>query len=124
MSATTVFSRTRKGGVAMADESVPMSAGFRRLLGLINGKRDSTALLAELPHLDGEDLALWTLELLRQGFIASKDELPPEEAAFSFTTEMPAVSTAAGFSPTALSRKPKRVRKITHHVSGTAAKAA
>ena len=90
MSATTVFSRTRKGGVAMSDESAPMSAGFRRLLGLINGKRDSTALLAELPHLDGEDLALWTLELLRQGFIAAKDELPPEEAAFSFTTEMPA----------------------------------
>ena len=89
MSATTVFTRTRKGGVAMSDESVPMSAGFRRLLGLINGKRDSAALLTELPHLDSEDLALWTLELLRQGFIASKDNLAAEETAFSLTTEMP-----------------------------------
>ena len=66
MSANLLFNRTRKGGVAMVDENVPMSAGFRRLLGLINGKRDSTALLAELPHLDAEDLSLWTLELLRQ----------------------------------------------------------
>ena len=90
MSAATVFIRTRKGGVAMSDESVPMSAGFRRLLGLINGKRDSAALLAELPHLDAEDLSLWTLELLRQGFIAPKDKLAPEDAAFSLTTEMPA----------------------------------
>lgn len=89
MSAPTLFTRTRKGGAAMSDESVPMSAGFRRLLGLINGKRDSAALHAELPHLDSEDLALWTLELLRQGFIAPKDKLPAEEAAFSLTTEMP-----------------------------------
>ena len=73
----------------MADHSVPMSAGFRRLLGLINGKRDAQALLAELPQLDAEDLDLWTAELLRQDFIAHKEELAPEEAAFSMTTEMP-----------------------------------
>ena len=88
MSAPTVFTRTRKGGAAMSDESVPMSAGFRRLLGLFNGKRDSAALLTELPHLDSEDLTLWTLELLRQGFIAPKDKLAAEDAAFSLTTEM------------------------------------
>ena len=72
----------------MSDESVPMSAGFRRLLGLFNGKRDSAALLTEFPHLDSKDLTLWTLELLRQGFIAPKDKLAAEEAAFSLTTEM------------------------------------
>ena len=89
MSPGTIFIRTRKGGVAMALQSMPMSAGFRRLLGLINGKRDSAALLAELPHLDAEDLALWTLELLRQSLIAPKSDLVPEEVAFSMTMELP-----------------------------------
>ena len=32
---------------------------------------------------------------------------------------MPAVSTASGFSPTARRRRPKRVRAITHQVTGT-----
>ena len=41
----------------------------------------------------------------------------------SHATEMPAVSTAAGFSPTALSLRPKRVRNSTHHVNGTMRKA-
>ena len=85
----TIFIRTRKGGAAMADESVPMSGGFRRLLGLINGKRDGTALLAELTQLDAEDLELWTGELLRQQFIALKADVAPEDTAFSMTTEMP-----------------------------------
>jgi hypothetical protein len=36
----------------------------------------------------------------------------------SQATEMPAVSTAAGFSPTARSRSPKRVRNSTHQENG------
>lgn len=56
----TVFTRTRQGAVAMADQTVPMSGGFRRLLALVNGKNDGKALLAALPQLDEEDLQLWT----------------------------------------------------------------
>ncbi len=42
----------------------------------------------------------------------------------SHTTEMPAVSTAAGFSPTARNRRPYRVRNNTHQVSATMPKEA
>ena len=41
----------------------------------------------------------------------------------SRVTDTPAVSTEAGFSPTARSRSPKRVRYSTHQVSGTIRKA-
>lgn len=87
----TVFTRTRQGAVAMADQTVPMSGGFRRLLALVNGKNDGKALLAALPQLDEEDLQLWTSELVRMGLIAIKGNLTDEEAAFSLTTEMPAM---------------------------------
>ena len=90
----TVFTRTRQGAVAMADHNVPMSGGFRRLLELANGKNDGKALLAALPQLDEEDLQLWTSELVRMGLIAIKGNLADEEAAFSLTTEMPAMMRA------------------------------
>ena len=85
----TIFSRTRKGAAAMNDKSVPLSPGFRNILSMINGKRNGRALLEAMPQLDEEDLSQWCGELVRQGLIAPKGDLLPEEAAFSLTTEMP-----------------------------------
>lgn len=85
----TVLTRTRKGAVAMNDQTVPLSGGFRKFLSLIDGKRTGRALLEAMPQLDEEDLSLWCGELMRQDLIAVKGDLPPEDAAFSLTTEMP-----------------------------------
>ena len=85
----TIFSRTRKGAAAMNDKSVPLSPGFRNILSIIDGKRNGAALLKAMPQLDEEDLGLWCAELVRQELVAIKGDIPPEEAAFSLTTEMP-----------------------------------
>ena len=85
----TIFSRTRKGAAAMNDKSVPLSPGFRSILSIIDGKRNGGALLKAMPQLDEEDLGLWCAELVRQELVAIKGDIPPEEAAFSLTTEMP-----------------------------------
>jgi hypothetical protein len=86
----TVFARTRTGILALAGQSTPLSGGFRQLLGLLDGKRSARDVLKELPHLDEEDLSLWTEELVRQGLVAQKDQVPVEEMAFTITTELPA----------------------------------
>lgn len=72
----------------MSDKSVPLSPGFRNILSMINGKRNGRALLEALPQLDEEDLSQWCGELTRKGLIAAKEELQPEDAAFSLTTDM------------------------------------
>jgi CheY-like chemotaxis protein len=95
----TIFARTRTGILALAGQSTPLSGGFRQLLGLLDGKRAARDILKEMPHLDEEDLTLWTDELVRQGLIAQKDAVPVEEMAFSITTELPAGAfNAANFS--------------------------
>ena len=85
----TIFTRTRKGAVALNDQTVPLSGGFRKFLSLIDGKRTGRAVLEQMPQLDEEDLSLWCGELVRQELIAVKGDLPAEDAAFSLTTEMP-----------------------------------
>ncbi|MBL8380777.1 MAG: response regulator [Burkholderiales bacterium] len=85
----TIYERTRTGVLALNDPGVPLSTGFRRLLRLIDGKRDAAALAREMSHLDVEDLVLWTAELLRQGLIAHAGQVPIDEMAFGLTTEMP-----------------------------------
>ena len=85
----TVLTRTRQGAVALNDQAIPLSGGFRKFLSLVDGKRTGRALIEAMPHLDEEDLSLWCGELMRQQLIAVKGELPPEDAAFSLTTEMP-----------------------------------
>jgi twitching motility two-component system response regulator PilH len=92
----TVLTRTRKGAVALNDQSVPLSGGFRKFLSLVDGKRTGRALLEQMPTLDEEDLSLWCGELMRQDLIAVKGELPPEDAAFSLTTEMPIMGKLSG----------------------------
>ena len=72
----------------MADNSIPLSPGFRNILALINGKRSMDALLDALPQLDAQDLGLWCEELVRKDLIARKGELLPEDAPFSLTTDM------------------------------------
>lgn len=84
-----IYERTRSGAVALNDPGVPLSTGFRRLLRLIDGKRDARALASEMSHLDVEDLVLWTAELLRQGLIARVGEVEAGEIAFRLTMEMP-----------------------------------
>lgn len=83
-----IFTRTRTGILALKDPSFVLSAGFRQLLSLIDGRRTGSALLETMTQLDDEDLALWTGELARLGLIARKGEVPVEEMAFSMTTEM------------------------------------
>ncbi len=85
----TVLTRTRQGAVALNDQNFPLSGGFRKFLSLVDGKRTGRALLEQMPTLDEEDLSLWCGELMRQDLIAVKGDLPPEDAAFSLTTEMP-----------------------------------
>lgn len=85
----TIYERTRSGAHALNDPGVPLSTGFRRLLRLIDGRRDTHALAAEMAHLDVEDLVLWTAELLRQGLIARAGEVEVDDMAFRLTTEMP-----------------------------------
>ena len=84
-----IFARTRTGTLALNNASFVLSAGFRQLLSLIDGKRKGSVLMEGLPHLDEEDLALWTGELARLGLIARQGEVPVDEMAFSMTTEMP-----------------------------------
>ncbi|MFN0159722.1 MAG: PleD family two-component system response regulator [Burkholderiales bacterium] len=84
-----IYERTRSGAIALNDPGVPLSTGFRRLLRLIDGKREAHALAAEMSHLDVEDLVLWTAELLRQGLIARVGEVEVDEMAFGLTSELP-----------------------------------
>lgn len=91
----TVFVRTRNGALALTGEQIPLSGGFRQMLRLIDGKRDGSALLQGMPQLDAEDLELWTGELMRQGLIAPKDEVPVDDMAFEMTGEMSAKALAA-----------------------------
>ena len=86
-----VFERTRTGTLYLNDTSVALSAGFRRMLALIDGKKTGADLLVAMPQLDHEDLALWTGELTRQHLIAVCGKVPVEDMAFSLTTEMPQV---------------------------------
>ena len=56
---------------------------------------------------------------------ASADRRPlrPSAAYRIFSTDTPAASTIAGFSPAARSRRPKRVRYSSHHTAATASSA-
>lgn len=101
MAIDTVYARTRSGALASVGQGVPISGGFRQLLRLIDGRKPAQDVLKGMEHIDAEDFDLWIAELLRQGLIAVKGEVPVDEMAFSMTTEMtpsmlpPAVSAEA-----------------------------
>lgn len=85
----TIFVRTRNGALALNGQSTPLSGGFRQFLRLVDGQRDGREVLAGMAQLDEEDFGLWAGELLRQGLIAPRDELPVDEMAFGLTVELP-----------------------------------
>ncbi|MBL8383059.1 MAG: response regulator [Burkholderiales bacterium] len=84
-----VLVRTRRGALALTGDDVPLSGGFRQLLRLIDGKRSQAEVRRAMAQLDEEDFVLWTGELMRQGLIAAKDEVPVDELAFQWTAELP-----------------------------------
>lgn len=85
-----VYVRTRQGALALTGQSVPLSGGFRQFLRLVDGRRKGSEVLAEMKGLDEEDFGLWLGELMRQGLVAQKDEVPVDEMAFGLTAEIPA----------------------------------
>lgn len=111
----TIFTRTRKGAVAMADQTVPMSGGFRRVLELVNGKNDGAALLAAMPQLDEIDLQLWLTELLRMGLIAIKGQVAEEDIAFTMTTSMELPPT---LHPVSMEETERLVDSVTATITG------
>lgn len=92
---TTVFCRTRHGALALVDERLPLSSGFRRMLKLINGVRTLHDLRAEMPQLDEHDIAMWLDELIRKDLVAIDGMLETSELAFQMTSDMAQVMRGA-----------------------------
>ena len=84
----TIFCRTRKGALALVEHGVALSPGFRRFLKLVNGSRSGRDLLALMPQLDLDDLAMWIDELRRMDLIAVEGELAVDDIAFQLTATL------------------------------------
>ena len=69
MDSDTVFVKTRAGIDEQFDPRTRLSAAFRRLLTVIDGKRSLRELQAELPHLSGGDIGMWASEMAKLRYI-------------------------------------------------------
>ena len=80
MDSDTVFVKTRAGIDEQFDPRTRLSAAFRRLLTVIDGKRSLRELQAELPHLSGGDIGMWASEMAKLRYIepVAQFEAPAE----------------------------------------------
>ena len=80
MDSDTVFVKTRTGIDEQFDPRTRLSAAFRRLLTVIDGKRSLRELQEELPHLSGGDIGMWASELAKLRYIepVAQFETSPE----------------------------------------------
>ncbi len=92
----TIFCRTRKGALALVEPGVALSPGFRQFLKLVNGSRSGGDLLASMPQLDLNDLAMWVDELRRMDLIAVEGELAVDDIAFQLTSTMKPLAPRTG----------------------------